>query len=158
MANNTQDRDIQVAISFDTSGSMHHAIEEVRSRISQMIRQLKAGIPGIEFAVIAHGGYFDENNDYSVRGVNFTSDEEHVADFVNNVENTVGDVEPECYELMLWLVDQRLTWKSSSEKVLVVIGDSYPHALDDPQNKYGLDWKEEARRLVAKVSKVILEG
>jgi hypothetical protein len=48
---------------------------------------------------------------------------------------------------MLREVRTKLNWKRGAKKVLVVIGDSYPHPPDDPQNRDRIDWKQEAKQL-----------
>lgn len=143
---------IQVAISFDTTGSMAKALAEVRKRISEMIRRLKTDIPGVNLSVIAHGDYCDEDI-YVTKHLDFSDDDDRLVDFVNNVQDTHGGDAPECYELVLRLVRTKLTWKRKAQKILIVIGDSYPHPHTDPQNKDNIDWRKEARLLAEIVSK-----
>ncbi|KAK7113208.1 uncharacterized protein [Littorina saxatilis] len=137
---------IQVAISFDTTGSMAKALAEVRKRISEMIRRLKTDIPGVNLSVIAHGDYCDKDI-YVTKHLDFSDDDDRLVDFVNNVQDTGGGDFPECYELVLRLVRTKLTWKRKAQKILIVIGDSYPHPPTDPQNKDNIDWRQEARLL-----------
>ena len=116
----------QVAISFDTTGSMSAALDEVRARLAEMIRMLKKDIPGAELSVIAHGDYCDEDI-YVTKHLDFSDDDRKLVDFVKDVEQTGGGDNPECYELVLRLVRTQLSWKRNAQKILIVIGDSYPH-------------------------------
>lgn len=141
----------QVTISFDTTGSMSAALDEVRTRIAEMIRMLKKDIPGITLSVIAHGDYCDSDI-YVTKHVDFSDDEDKLVDFVKNVEQTGGGDNPECYELVLRLVRTKLSWRRLAQKILIVIGDSYPHPPSYPQNKDRIDWREEARLLAETVS------
>ena len=135
---------LQVVFSFDTTGSMSAALKEVRARLTEMLQRLKADIPAVTAAVLAHGDYCDEGSTYITKHIDFTDDWPKLVDFVNNVEPTGGGDEPEAYEVMLRLVRRDLVWGPGSQRVLVVIGDAYPHPPDFPENKEWIDWKEEA--------------
>ncbi|KAL8614459.1 hypothetical protein ACOMHN_007795 [Nucella lapillus] len=137
---------IQIAVSFDTTGSMSRALVEVRTRLTEMIRLLKKDIPGVTLSIIAHGDYCDKDI-YVTKHLDFTDDESALVSFVRDVKDTGGGDAPECYELVLRLVRTKLSWKRKSQKILVVIGDAYPHPPDDPQNEDRIDWEEEARLL-----------
>jgi hypothetical protein len=141
----------QVAISFDTTGSMSAALDEVRKRITEMIQRLKRDIPDVTVSVIAHGDYCDKDATYVIKHQDFTNDEYKLSRYVKDVESTHGGDAPECYELVLRLARTQLSWRRKATKILIVIGDSYPHPASDPQNKDNIDWKEEARLLAAMV-------
>ena len=55
-------------------------------------------------------------------------------------------------QVMLRLVRKDLKWADHSQKVLVVIGDAFPHAPTDTQNKDKIDWKKETQLLSEMVS------
>jgi hypothetical protein len=63
------------------------------------------------------------------------------------VTDTGGGDIPEAYEVMLRVVRTKLSWAQDSTKVLMVIGDAYPHPPDFPKNVDSIDWKEEAKLL-----------
>ena len=50
-----------------------------------------------------------------------------------------------------WTLDLEV-WIRLAQKILIVIGDSYPHPPSYPQNKDRIDWREEARLLAGIVS------
>ena len=54
---------------------------------------------------------------------------------------------PECYELVLNEVREKLSWTPGTQRSLVMIGDATPHPPTDPQNRRKLDWKVEAKQL-----------
>jgi hypothetical protein len=58
-----------------------------------------------------------------------------------------GGDDPECYELVLNVVRERLSWTHGTKRSLVMIGDALPHPPTDPQNRRKLDWKVEAKKL-----------
>lgn len=138
---------LQVVFSFDTTGSMSAALTEVRGRLSAMLQRLQADIPGVTTAVVAHGDYCDKKSTYITKHVNFMDDLPKLVNFVQNVGTTGGGDTPEAYEVMLRLIRKDLTWTSGSQRVLVVIGDAYPHPPTDKQNKDKIDWKKETQLL-----------
>lgn len=137
---------LQVVFSFDTTGSMAAALTEVRTRISEMLKRLQDDIPGVTNSVVAHGDYCDAAT-YITKHVDFTNNLASLVNFVNTVSATGGGDTPEAYEVMLRLVRRDLTWTPGSQRVLVVIGDAYPHPATDPQNQERIDWMAEAKLL-----------
>ncbi|XP_076444170.1 uncharacterized protein LOC143282420 [Babylonia areolata] len=135
---------LQVAFSFDTTGSMSGALTEVRGRLSDMLQRLQTDIPAVTTAVIAHGDYQDV---YVTKHIDFTDNLPQLVDFVNNVGTTGGGDEPEAYEVMLRLVRRDLKWSPGSQRVLVVIGDAFPHPPSFHLNKDKIDWKKETQML-----------
>ncbi|KAL8581692.1 hypothetical protein ACOMHN_043110 [Nucella lapillus] len=135
---------LQVAFSFDTTGSMCGALTEVRGRLSDMLQRLQTDIPAVTTAVVAHGDYQDV---YVTKHVDFTNSLADLVDFVHNVGTTEGGDEAEAYEAMLRLVRRDLHWAPASQKVLVVIGDAFPHPPNFNLNKEKIDWKKETKML-----------
>lgn len=139
---------LEVAISFDTTGSMYGVLEEVRAKVKDLAQRLQADIPGIRIAVIAHGDYCDADK-YIVKWIDYGASLPELCDFVENVERTGGGDGPECYELVLKRAREELAWTPGSQRVLVMIGDNEPHPVG---YKYGgetyyIDWKEECELL-----------
>ncbi|XP_025108346.1 uncharacterized protein LOC112572731 [Pomacea canaliculata] len=138
---------IEIAFSFDTTGSMSQCLEEVRGRVGDMIQRLQADIPGIRISVIAHGDYCDKDN-YIIKWIDFGSSLPEMCDFVRNISRTSGGDFEECYELVLARAQTELSWTPGSQRSLVMIGDATPHPFSyyrDQEEK--LDWEEEAKKL-----------
>lgn len=57
-------KQIQIAISFDTTGSMYPCIKEVKRNLTYLLDKLFQDIEGIEVAIIAHGDYCDKDKLY----------------------------------------------------------------------------------------------
>lgn len=133
---------IDVCITFDTTGSMYPCLTQVRREARQTVKQLFRDIPGLRVAVIAHGDYCDEHSTYVTKALNFSSDQDRICDFIENVGPTHGGDAPECYELVLNEARQ-LNWQAGKAKVLVVIGDDVPHGPNYRENKKKLDWRNE---------------
>ena len=60
--------EVDVAFSFDTTGSMYACLGEVRRKLQETITRLKRDIPGIRLATIAHGDYCDASSSYVTKG------------------------------------------------------------------------------------------
>nr|KAG5688437.1 hypothetical protein BaRGS_001854 [Batillaria attramentaria] len=122
---------------------MSQALDEVKGRVSDMMQRLLADIPGIRVAAVAHGDYCDEHVFYLTQTQNLTSQLPDLVNFVQGIEGTGGGDTAECYELVLRMVRENLDWTAGSQRILVMVGDAYPHPADDPQNKANIDWLQE---------------
>ncbi|MCX7746438.1 MAG: VWA domain-containing protein [Clostridia bacterium] len=134
---------IDVAISFDTTGSMYPCLTQVRRSVSQMVSRLFKDIPDLRIAIIAHGDYCDAEKTYVTKINDFSTNPDSIVKFVNNVGPTWGGDAPECYELVLYEARTKLNWQSGRSKILVMIGDSLPHTVSYPQNTLRIDWRNE---------------
>ena len=150
----------EIAISFDTTGSMYDCLREVRKNVTAVIQRLMDDIPNLRVAVFAHGDYGDE---YVTKYVNFTNNTKKLVKFVRDVEETSGDDWEECYELVLKESRELLSWTPGSQRSLVMIGDAIPHEVDfyhseefedlkDVNQNYGaIDWRDEINALKQEV-------
>lgn len=139
---------MEVAISFDTTGSMYGSLEEVRAKVQDLVQRLQADIPGIRVAIIAHGDYCDEST-YIVKWIDFGASLPELCDFVKNVGSTGGGDGPECYELVMQRAREVLSWSPGSKRILIMIGDNLPH---EPGYTYGgktyhINWRDECAAL-----------
>jgi hypothetical protein len=133
---------IDLCITFDTTGSMYPCLTQVRRNITQLVQDLTRLSNGIRIAIIAHGDYCDASTSYITKILDFTSDVNKIVNFVNDVGPTCGGDSPECYELVL-NQSRKLAWKSGKSKVLVMIGDDVPHGVTYSQNTSRIDWRNE---------------
>ncbi|ESO94233.1 hypothetical protein LOTGIDRAFT_232476 [Lottia gigantea] len=136
---NAQGKKVEVAFSFDTTGSMYAYLDTVRQNLKQACSRLIADIPNIRISLIAHGDYCDQST-YVIRMVDLTSDVQELVTFAKDVPSTSGGDTPECYEWVL-RKSQSLDWAEDSAKALVVIGDSPPHEMDHTDQR--IDWHDD---------------
>ena len=143
---------IEIAFSFDTTGSMNSCIGKVREQVVEIITRLLGDVPFLRIAVFAHGDYCDAHK-YITKHVDFTRDTDELCKFVKNVQGTGGGDWEECYELVLQEVRTKLSWQPGTQRALVMIGDAVPHEVEYYSRGFGkkkrkaIDWKEETRRL-----------
>ncbi|PAA70151.1 hypothetical protein BOX15_Mlig000007g1 [Macrostomum lignano] len=135
---------LDLAFSFDTTGSMCSVINEVRSNIAEMLQRLTTDIPDLSVALIAHGDYGDR---YETEIRDFGTSTADLVRFAKTVKDTYGRDEPECYELVLQQARTRLSWRPHSSRALVLVGDAFPHGVGSARNKYKIDWKAETELL-----------
>jgi len=134
---------IDVAFSFDTTGSMYPCLEEVRTKLQEITIRLLKDIPNIRIALIAHGDYCDHSN-YVAKALDFTNDPEKLTQFAKEVPKTGGGDLPEAYEFVLREV-RNLSWDPNHSHALVMIGDEIPHAPSYTTEK--IFWKTELTKL-----------
>jgi hypothetical protein len=133
---------VDIAISFDTTGSMYPCLTQVRRKSSQLVKRLFKDIPNLRVAVIAHGDYEDARDTYVTKVLDFSSDKKKIRKFIENVEPTCGYDAPEAYELVLYEA-RSLNWGSGRAKVIVMIGDDVPHGPTYRLNTKKIDWRNE---------------
>lgn len=141
------DKKFEIAISFDTTGSMYSCLEEVRKQLREMVQDLKRDIPGIRIAIFAHGDYCDAGKTYVTKYIDFTSNADRLCSFVSEAGPTGGGDAPECYELVMREVQEKLSWSPDSQRSLVIVGDALPHEASENQNVRSIDWKTETKSL-----------
>ena len=131
---------IDVAVSFDTTGSMYPCLTQVRRNVAGLVRRLFKDIPGLRMAMISHGDYCDGSDVINI--LDFTDDEDKIVRFVETAPSTGGGDAPECYELVLNRA-RTLKWLAGKAKAFVLIGDDIPHGPEYPGNKEKLNWRNE---------------
>jgi hypothetical protein len=135
----------EVVMSFDTTGSMASAIQNVRRHMEKTVEEMFQLIPDLRVGFIAHGDYCDGANCYET--LPLTNDKAAVYKFIRTAKNTGGGDAPECYELAMHLA-RGMGWSDKrGGKILVMIGDASPHAVNYPGNKDKLDWRKELAHL-----------
>lgn len=139
--------EIEVVVSFDTTGSMYPCLSQVRREVSSFFKELFVSIPKIKFGVIAHGDYCDAGSTYVTKKHELSSNAPALIDFVNRCGNTCGGDAAECYELVLHEA-RSFNWTAGKNKVLILIGDDVPHSPHEPQNTKHLDWRNELKCLL----------
>lgn len=170
----------EIALSFDTTGSMYSFLEQVKASIKGVVSEVygrlarkskdkaaaaavaagggvggAAGSGGeprktVRFAIIAHGDYCDADSSYVIKTKDFCINSDELKAFVDECGRTSGGDADECYELVLHKAG-KLHWSpDAAVKALVMFGDANPHAPDYHLNKHHYDWRKEAETLKAK--------
>jgi hypothetical protein len=141
---------VEVLVSFDTTGSMAHALHTVRAGIIKLLGDMFSAVPNLRIGLLAHGDYCDKGNpkSYLTKQVGLTDDKKKLIDFVNTTGDTSGGDAAECYEHVLWCA-KHFKWTHGSKRVLVMIGDDLPHEPSYRGNDMKLNWRTELSDLAA---------
>ncbi len=129
---------------FDTTGSMYSHLDEVRTHLAEIVREIHTETPEARVAIMAYGDHCDEGTTYLVKGCEFSTDTEQLVNFIHTVEKTGGGDAPEAIEDALWEAN-RLGWAEMSGKALVLVGDAPSHSVSECP--YHRDYRAEAKRL-----------
>lgn len=144
---------IDLAISFDATGSMSPCISEVKRKVKDLVNTLSRDIKGIRFAIIIHGDYCDRD---VISELDFTSNPDKIYKFIDTRRDTGGGDSPECYELALSAAHS-FSW-SDNKRILLMIGDEVPHGKGYRyDSRYvACDYKDQLENL--RVSDVTIYG
>jgi hypothetical protein len=142
---------MEIALSFDDTGSMSSVRNEVRRKTKELVDNLFGLDPNIRISVIIHNDYCDRD---TIQKLDLTNDKTVIKDFINRTSSCGGGDADECYELVLSEF-QNLSW-TSSERIAILIGDCNPH---EKGYKYGsfvnhLDWREEVKKCATQGIKI----
>jgi hypothetical protein len=172
----TQKEETDMVISFDSTGSMRQYVDAVKKYTKELIPKMLAQNPNLKISIVVFGDYCDmENIANHVFGkayqfLDLTNDENALIKFVNGARDTVGGDSDEFYELVLRKIRTETSWRSGSNKSVLLIADFTPHeAYAYRTDKYCkaftsefIDWREECKLLAADGIKVdtlrILDG
>lgn len=141
---------VQIALPFDTTGSMRSVLRQVRDQNGRLIADLFKTIPMLEIAGIAIGDDLPgEGGGYMTMTSPFFRDWDSSLNWFKKVPDAYGGDEDECYERALRDLNG-LPWDPYAQKVVVFIGDAFPHPTNHRKNPDRLDWKKEAADLASK--------
>lgn len=142
-----------LVIAFDTTGSMSGYIGQVKTHVKELIPSLLSQNPDLQISVVAFGDYFDMKGPNSFgkayQFLDLTKDVDTLIKFVAEAKNTSGGDEPEFYELVIQKIINETSWRSGSNRSVLLIADANPH---QPGYKYASsfspspDWRGEAQR------------
>lgn len=121
---------LDLAIMFDTTGSMYSYLECVRRKLANLAKEVFDAVPDTRVGVMAYGDYCDADSTYVTKVKDLTDDISSVKHFVEFVEPTGGGDTPEAVEEALYEANQ-LSWRVGSHRAAVLIGDAPPHGITD---------------------------
>lgn len=119
---------LDIALVFDSTGSMGGEIREVKRQISSIGNTLTTLVPKARISVCT---YRDEGDEYVVKGLPLTNDLQEVHDFLRPIQAGGGGDHPESVQMGLrWAVTNN-QFRPKARKVILLFGDAPPH----PQNR-----------------------
>ena len=127
-----------------SSGNGTKVSEENIKMVEEAAGEKEGECDLVQFAAISFGDYCDG---VPIRFCHFCRDFANVSKFINSLVPAGGGPTPEAYEWAMHTAHEQLEWDMSKScaKVLVMVGDSYPHPPS--YTTRGLDWRDEASGL-----------
>ena len=143
---------LQIAINFDTTGSMYSCLHAVKGKITTLLPRIQEKFDGtVEFRISANGDYQDEHATYLFTCMpGFTSSVSVCNSFVQSTGRTCGYDAKEAYEYALRQISNYHDWDEHSSKVVIFIADDLPHPKGWFRQKEPIDWKQECKRMAAR--------
>jgi hypothetical protein len=146
-------RVLQVALHFDSTGSMMPCIAEMKRNVSSFLSELSFRFSDIVIRtrVSANGDYQDNDvaGSYLFRGQDTWTSTSASCDFLLSIGPTHGYDFAEAYEYALTEISH-YSWMAEAAKALIFIGDAVPHSPGYILNTGNLDWKDAVGTLVKK--------
>jgi len=143
----------EIVLCFDVTSSMNSAFEETRNYIRQITDRLFSQSFNIRIGVIAHGDYCDVGREAVLQMVDLTNNQAKILEWVRGVKYGSGGDSQENYEMALETAARKMSWTPGSHRVMVMIGDSFPHPpseCEDQMRRFGIpdprpiNWETEA--------------
>jgi hypothetical protein len=121
---------LDIVLAFDSTGSMGGEIRAVERQIHRIGTTLLKMIPKARIGLCT---YRDEGDDYIVRGLPLTNDISEIDRFLAGVDADGGGDEPEAVHRGLEWAIKNNQFRSGARKVILLFGDSPPHAVHRAQ-------------------------
>lgn len=129
---------LDVAVVFDTTGSMQDDLEQVRIHLSYTLKRIKnENNPAFRVALIEYRDNSREDVFLNRVHTDFTSDLDHVSAEVNRVDAYGGGDDPEAVFDALLAV-RNLSWRENTMHAVLIVGDAPPHERT-VDNRHGIN-------------------
>lgn len=135
-----------VLLIFDTTGSMTGALSAAKAEIESSMQRIDGDLPSVNYAVAQVRDYASLYGDPgdSPWQVNqpMTGDRASILSAVDALQAEGGGTAPESYARALWEArsDGAVGWRPGAKRVVVLVGDSYPHDNDLDEGIASSDW------------------
>jgi len=141
---------LDIAIVFDSTGSMQNEIDQMKNRIERIGNTLFKMIPRTRISVCT---YRDRGDEFIVKGQELTDQLGKVVTFLSGISAKGGGDNPESVDAGLAWAISKNSWRRSARKVVLVFGDAPPHAskITDCQ-KLASDFRHQQRGVVSTVT------
>lgn len=136
---------------FDTSGSMGSALEEAKAEIQEVMANISATLPNVDYGLAEvrdYGGSSYDEEEPEIEpwklDVPLTSDTASVSDAISGLSAMGGGDGPEAYGRALWETDTNpeVGWRPEASHVIVLVADNVPHDNEVNEGIPEADWAE----------------
>ena len=120
---NEKDKDVDIVICHDATGSMKPYIDEVRARLVPMVKELLDDFASFRIGMVLFKDYYD---DFLTRVIPFTTDFNVFQRNINSFRVGGGGDIPEAVYEALYDGAVKFPWEAES-RLMILIGDAPPH-------------------------------
>lgn len=118
---------LDVVLVIDSTGSMQHVIDELKSNMAALVENLQRLVPTARIGAVA---FRDRGDEYVVRWSDLSFHGNKVNGFLDQLRaEGGGDWEEGVLDALDTAVND-LSWRKRSKKVIVLVGSSPPHEAD----------------------------
>ncbi|MCE9638013.1 MAG: HEAT repeat domain-containing protein [Planctomycetes bacterium] len=121
---------LDIALLFDSTGSMSGLLNAAKERIDELIGELNELLPSVRVSVYT---YRDKGDNYLFYGTPLTFDTWKLQGFLQYADAGQGGDLPEAVYDTVKNCAEKLQWRSYSHKVIVYAGDATHHREQDAQ-------------------------
>jgi len=136
---------MDVAFCIDTTGSMQPEIDNVKSKVKDLVSKLSSGKPAprIRVGLVA---YRDRGDEYVTKVFPFTENIDEMVKYISQLQAAGGGDGPEAVNQGLHSAVSDLHWDENKKtaKILFLIGDAGPHAYPNDYN-----WEDESKKAIS---------
>lgn len=124
-------REVDIVFVIDSTGSMSSQIAEVKSRLAEFARKLKASSvhPSVAYGVAAYRDHPPEDSSFVVHPVLLSDDVEKTVKDLQSLTADGGGDGPEAVLDGLDYALKSIGWRPHSHKVILLTGDAPPHGM-----------------------------
>jgi hypothetical protein len=122
---------MDIAILFDSTGSMEGFIREVKVTIEGMVHVLRSIVPDLRLSLVTYKGD-PRSSTYVVASTPIVNDAYELLNFMRTIDASGGSAEMQSAILTAMQTacggagEEQLAWRRDTEKAIVIIGDAPP--------------------------------
>jgi len=141
---------LDVAIVVDSTGSMQNIIDDLKRRLTDVVRTMQRLVPTARIGAVAYRDRDTGNiataprqsEDFVVKWSDLTFNVSKVQSFLGGIVAEGGGDWPEAVKEGLECAMKQLKWRADAKKVIIIVGSSPPHE-NDLSAIHGLiaDWR-----------------
>ena len=142
---NVKDKDnLDLVFAIDATGSMKNDIEKLKSDMYPLLNELFGNSPGVRIGLLFYRDYGDtfKYMDLPVKVFPFTSNFTSFSKNLNSIRiygKEGGDIPEAVYEAM-YASCEFYSWRNTSQKKIILIGDAEPHPTPRGTGRYSKDY------------------
>lgn len=120
---------LDVALVIDTTDSMQFVIDDVKEKLSALVASIQRMVPTSRIGIVV---YRDRGDDYVVKWTDLSFNTKKLQDFLAGISARGGGDWEEAVKEALDAAVNDLKWRKQSKRMIILVGGSPPHQVDEP--------------------------